>query len=144
MSDGEVAAIQVIDRLGPCKGFTSCYDENWQLIENVNIYYSKGAYQPPPEGLKEMAEKAKELSKACGIFCRIDFYATDKGALFGEFTPTPFMGSFFTPEADKSSINYWDRFCKRKILSKAIVWDTLNGLYNYLKVYFVYREYANY
>ena len=59
MFDGEVAAIQVIDRLGPCKGFTSCYDENWQLIENVNIYYSKGAYQPPPEGLKEMAEKAK-------------------------------------------------------------------------------------
>lgn len=115
MFNGKLATIQVINRLGPSKGFTSCYNENWQQMENVNIYYSKGAFQMPPGCLKEMIEKAKELSEAYEIFCRIDFYATDRGAVFGEFTPTPFMGNFFTLAADKLFVNYWDKFCKGKI-----------------------------
>ena len=45
------------------------------------------------------------------IFVRIDFYATDKGAVFGEFTPTPFRGLFFTPHADKLFIPLWDQYC---------------------------------
>lgn len=113
--NGEVATIQVINRLGPSKGFTTCYNESWELMENVNVYYAKGNYQPPPKCLKEMVEKAKELSKSYEIFVRIDFYATDKGAVFGEFTPTPFLGTNFTPFANTLFIDYWDRFCKGKI-----------------------------
>jgi hypothetical protein len=51
--------------------------------------YPLGEVQRPPKCLSEMIEYARRLSKAYEIFCRIDFYATDKGAVFGEFTPTP-------------------------------------------------------
>jgi hypothetical protein len=44
-----------------------------------------------------MTEAAVRFSKAYEIFCRVDFYATDKGAVFGEFTPIPAVGKGFTP-----------------------------------------------
>jgi len=110
-----VATIQVINRLSPLKGYTTFYNENWELMENANTYYTKGETQAPPRCLKEMIEKAKELSKSYEIFVRIDFYATDKGAVFGEFTPTPFKGANFAACADTLFIVYWDRFCKGKI-----------------------------
>ena len=115
MFNGEVACIEVINRLGPSKGFTTCYNENWQVIENINPYYPEGDYQQPPKCLQELLEKAKELSKSYEIFVRLDFYATYKGAVFGEFTPTPACGDGFTPKAEKLFINYWDRFCKGKV-----------------------------
>ena len=115
MFNGEVATIQVINRLSPSRGTTACYDESWQPMENINTYYTSGNYQPPPKCLHEMVEKAKELSQSYEIFVRIDFYATDKGAVFGEFTPTPFLGSNFTPFADQLFISYWDKYCNNKI-----------------------------
>jgi len=113
--NGEIACIQVINRLGPSKGFTTCYNEKWELIENVNIYYEKGEPQKPPECLLEMLQRVKELSEAYEIFVRIDFYATNKGAVFGEFTATPFRGLYFTLDADKLFIDYWDKFCKGRV-----------------------------
>jgi len=115
MFNEEVATIQVINRLGPSKGFTTCYDENWKVMENVNTYYTKGNAQPAPDCVEEMIEKAKELSKSYEIFVRIDFYATDKGAVFGEFTPTPFLGTNFSAFGEKLLIDYWDKFCNGKI-----------------------------
>jgi len=113
--NGKIATIQVINRLGPSKGFTSCYDENWRVMKNVNDYYTPGAYHPAPRCLSEMVQYAKELSKSYKIFVRIDFYATNKGAVFGEFTPTPFMGRYFTPYGTKLLIDHWNKFCKGKI-----------------------------
>lgn len=113
--DGEIAAIQVINRLSPSEGLTTCYDANWKQIDNVNLYYPVGPYQEPPACLLEMIQQAKQLSKAYGIFARIDFYATDKGAVFGEFTPTPFKGKSFAPSADKMFMQYWDKYCNGKI-----------------------------
>lgn len=109
---GQVACIQVINRLGKKEGFTSFYSENWEMLENMNTLYPASAYQHPPECLQEIITHARELGRSYGIFVRIDFYATDKGAVFGEFTPTPGMGKGFTPFADRMFIDYWDRFCK--------------------------------
>jgi hypothetical protein len=111
MFNGEVASIQVINRLGPSEGCTSCYDENWNQIPNVNLYYPQAPYQQPPNCLQEIIDQAKLLSLSYEIFVRIDFYATDKGSIFGEFTPTPFKGKYFTPEAENMFINYWDKYC---------------------------------
>ena len=113
--NGEIAGIQVINRLSPKKGYTTFYDENWNQIENFNTYYPKGTYQQPPTCLAEMIEHAKILSRAYDIFARIDFSATDKGAVFGEFTPTPFKGFLFTPAGEKMLVNYWDKYCAGKI-----------------------------
>ncbi|WP_439883556.1 ATP-grasp fold amidoligase family protein [Pontibacter sp. MBLB2868] len=111
MFNGEIACIQVINRLSPNQGFTTCYDEHWNQIERINTYYPEGEYQEPPACLNEMIGYAKTLSQAYGIFVRIDFYATDKGACFGEFTPTPFMGKGFTPASEKMLVDYWDKYC---------------------------------
>src|SRR4051794_2704898 len=115
MFNGQLATIQVINRLSPTKGFTTFYDENWQPMENANTYYTKGDLEPAPKCLQEMIAKAKELSRSYEIFVRIDFYATDKGAVFGEFTPTPFKGTNFALSADKLFIDHWERFCQGKI-----------------------------
>lgn len=115
MFAGQIGCIQVINRLNCSQGFTSWYDENWNSISNLTTNYSDGEVQLPPKCLPEMIETAGRLSKSYKIFCRIDFYATDQGAVFGEFTPTPALGKNFTPLGDKLLADYWDKFCKGMI-----------------------------
>jgi len=115
MFNGEVACIQVINRLSPKDGFATYYDENWNQLENITTNYPAGTYQQAPACLKEMIEDAKRLSRIYKIFARIDFYATDNGAVFGEFTPTPAMGRGFTPAAEQMLVSYWDKYCKGMI-----------------------------
>lgn len=109
--NGELAVIDVINRTSPKTGLSSCYDENWNRVDTMSAYYEEAPTQEPPECLSEMIGFAKKLSKAYQIFVRIDFYATDKGAVFGEFTPTPGRGEGFTPDADKKLLQYWEKFC---------------------------------
>ncbi|MEJ7682261.1 MAG: ATP-grasp fold amidoligase family protein [Segetibacter sp.] len=89
MFNGQIGCIQVINRLSNTTGFTSWYDENWNLLPNLTTNYPEGKVQPIPKCLQEMIDYAGKLSKSYEIFVRVDFYATDKGAVFGEFTPTP-------------------------------------------------------
>lgn len=100
MFNGPIAGIQVINRLSASKGLNSWYDENWNQMISITSNYKQGKVQPAPKCLSQMIEYAKKLSKVYKIFARIDFYATDKGAVFGEFTPTPAMRNGFTPEGD--------------------------------------------
>ncbi len=113
--NGEIAGINVINRIGVKECFMRAYDENWNLMHDISNDFPKGAYQDPPDCLKEMVAYAKKLSRAYEMYVRIDFYASDKGAIFGEFTPTPSLGKFFTPEANKLFISYWDKYCKGMI-----------------------------
>lgn len=116
MFNGELAFVQVINRLNVKKGFTSFYDKEWNLLENVNsIYKLAPDLQVKPHCFDEMYDYAVNLSKSYEIFVRADFYATDKGAVFGEFTPTPGLGAAFTPFGDKLLIDHWDQFCKGMI-----------------------------
>lgn len=109
--NGELAVIDVINRTSPKAGLSGCYDEHWNKVDTLSAYYHEAPYQAPPHCLAEMIEHAKKLSKAYQIFVRIDFYATDKGAVFGEFTPTPGRGEGFTIDADKKLLECWDKFC---------------------------------
>lgn len=113
--NGSIAAINVINRFANKDGFMRAYDEDWNLISEIGTDFPKGPYQDPPVCLQEMIAHAKELSKAYEIYVRIDFYAADKGAVFGEFTPTPSRGRYFTPEADKLFAKYWDKYCRGMI-----------------------------
>ncbi len=115
MFNGQVAGIQVINRFSASTGLNSWYDENWNQMISITSNYKQGKVQPAPKCLSQMIEYAKKLSKVYKIFARIDFYATDKGAVFGEFTPTPAMGNGFTPEGDKLLLKYWDKYCKGMI-----------------------------
>lgn len=109
--NGEIASCHLINRLGPKAGFGSFYDENWNYMEPVHPGYTVVGPQPKPECLEEMVEHVKALSKAYQIFCRIDFYATTKGAVFGEFTPTPGMGEGFSKFGHRLMLDYWDKYC---------------------------------
>jgi hypothetical protein len=114
--NGEIARIEVINRLGPNEGTTSLYTPQWKEVESLSFQkYGSAPYEDPPRCLEEMIDQAKAISKAYEIFVRIDFYATDKGAVFGEFTPTPALGKVFTPKAEALFIRYWNQYCEDMI-----------------------------
>ena len=115
MFNGQVACIQVIMRENNKNGCTSWYDENWNFLPNFTTNFPDGQRQPRPECLPEMIDCARRLSNVYKIFIRIDVYATDKGVVFGEVTPTPALGKGFTPPGEKLLTHYWDRFCKGMI-----------------------------
>lgn len=115
MFNGRVACIHLINRLSPKKGFQGFYSENWEQLDCVNDYYEDIPFQKAPACLPEMIRHAKTLSQAYEIFVRIDFYATDKGAVFGEFSPTPHLGGNFTNYGDKLLTSYWDNYCRGMI-----------------------------
>ncbi len=57
-------------------------------------------------------EGCTQAKQSIRHFARMDFYATDKGAVFGEFTPTPFMGTNFTPAGEQMLVANWDKYYK--------------------------------
>jgi hypothetical protein len=109
--NGEIASCQVINRTGPRAGYGSFYDENWNSMEAVHPGYPIIKAQPKPACLDEMIGQVKKLSRAYQIFVRIDFYATTKGAVFGEFTPTPGLGYGYSVYGQKLLLSYWDKYC---------------------------------
>lgn len=109
--NGEVAFIAVVNRLGRREGSHSFYDPSWKVLKKIHTGYPMAPYQPPPACLDEMLYYARKLSKIYRIFVRIDFYATDKGAVFGEFTPTPSLGDGYSNYGEKMLLYYWNKYC---------------------------------
>jgi len=60
-----------------------------------------------PECWDELVLTAKMLGGALNRFTRIDLFATERGVVFGEFTPTPHGGFGFTKWADKWLGEMW-------------------------------------
>jgi hypothetical protein len=115
MFNGKVACIQVITRVNKSEGYTSWYDENWNPLPNLTTNYPDGEEHPVPACFSKMRDTSILLSKSYKIFVRIDFYATDKGVVFGEFSPTPAVGKGFTKPGDKLLTEYWDKYCRGMI-----------------------------
>ena len=113
--NGEIAVVWEIQRIGPKTGHATFYDEHWQQLDEVHVFYPPKEKGPAPKCFPDMVRQAKSLSKAYGIFVRLDFYATDRGAVFGEFTPTPALGRGHTRYGKKRLLKYWDTFCKGQI-----------------------------
>lgn len=112
---GEVACCWVINRESPKTGHASYYDENWNKLKMVNTTYPHKYDPVKPKCYQEMVDQAKKLSIPYDIFVRIDFYATPKGGVFGEFTATPSMGKMYTSYGKKLLLQYWDKYCKGMI-----------------------------
>jgi len=60
-----------------------------------------------PECWEDLVTAAKVIGGALNRFTRIDLFATDRGVVFGEFTPTPHGGRGFTKWADKWLGEMW-------------------------------------
>lgn len=120
MFNGEIACIQVINRgtliEGAKTGTVNYYNENWTSTDKIKTSsFKDGSPQQKPKCLQEMVQSAKVLSRAYEIFVRVDFYATDKGAVFGEFSPTPDGGHSFTKAGSKYLMEKWEIYCKNMI-----------------------------
>lgn len=113
--NGRVACIGVISRLSRNNGFVAYYNEKWEPLKPVNGVYNAGISHQQPKCLEEMLDFAKLMSISYEIFVRIDMYATDKGAVFGEFTPTPGRGGGYTRYGEKLLLPYWDTYCRGMI-----------------------------
>ena len=109
--NGKIASISVIDRVSPKVGYSYFYDENWNKMERLHYLYPGKDEPEKPACFSEMVEQAKRLSELYEIFVRVDFFATSKGAVFCEFTPTPALGRLFTPYGKKLLNEYWDKYC---------------------------------
>ena len=60
-----------------------------------------------PDCWEEMIEAVQTIGKAVGIYMRIDMFATDRGAVFGEFTPTPHGGKGYSKHVDEYLAGFW-------------------------------------
>jgi hypothetical protein len=60
-----------------------------------------------PDFLPDMLSMAQNLGGHLNAFMRIDLYATERGAVFGEFTPFPNHGRGYTPESDAWLGSLW-------------------------------------
>jgi hypothetical protein len=108
---GRIACLYAIDRLSPKKGYGTFYDEHWNRLKKIQFNYPAAENQKKPACFHDMVTTAKKLSISYDVFVRIDLYATAKGCVFGEFTPTPSMGNNFTEYGKKLMLTYWDKYC---------------------------------
>ena len=104
-----VAAIQVIDRaasrarMAPERHYTA----EWQpFAQRLDDTRETGPLMDPPACLDEMVRSASRIGHTLGTFMRIDFFISDKGAVFNEFSSMPYIVP--TPYADAWLGDLWE------------------------------------
>lgn len=60
MFNGQIAGIQVINRLSSSKGLNSWYNENWNEMISITSNYKQGEWQQPPKCLPEMTHMQED------------------------------------------------------------------------------------
>jgi hypothetical protein len=105
-----VGAVQVIERQvggGPTRN--RFYSPAWEpFSDKMRARLPFGQYMDPPRCLDDILNTVRTLGKTYGTYVRIDGFATDRGCVFGEFTPTPARGANFTPYADEYLGALWE------------------------------------
>lgn len=103
-----IAGIYVVRRKTVKQAKHRFYTAEWKPFSEVMMRtHPLDDLTNPPKCLEEMLAFARTLGKAYGAFVRIDFYATDKGCVFSEFTPTPTLGRGYTPYASQYFLKLW-------------------------------------
>lgn len=110
-----VAAIEVVHRFSNRQAHNGFYTPSWERFQDpVNLNLPRADTVPPPRCLEQMLTWARRLGVAYGTYVRCDFYATDQGCVFGEFSSTPDSGHGYTPFADRYLGDLWqDAFADR-------------------------------
>lgn len=87
---GTIAAVQVMERLGPALARHRYYTTGFEpLPDDLDAAFPPLAPQRPPAFLPEMLRQAETLGAALGVYMRIDFFASDHGCVFNEFSSVP-------------------------------------------------------
>lgn len=107
-----IAYCQIIERHSRSNPKANRYwfvDEDFKTIEKqiMNDQVQATEKISKPDCWGELVEVCKLLGGELNRFTRIDLYATNRGAVFGEFTPTPHGGRGFTKFADRWLGDIW-------------------------------------
>ena len=108
-----IAAIALLRRSAENLKKYSCdhYTPSWDPIEEDFLTVERSNLVESPACLDEMIASSRRLSASYGCPVRIDFYATDSGCLFSEFSTVPALDPYITPFADELLGRAWqERF----------------------------------
>jgi len=106
-----VGAVQVIERTGRQAGPHRFYTPGWEPFPDaMSGRYPVAPPRPAPHFLAEMLDAATRLGEAIGTYMRIDFFGSDAGAVFNEFSSTPQLSDLpFSPECEELLASLWER-----------------------------------
>jgi hypothetical protein len=94
---GKVGAVEVVLRKGgdipPKFGF---FTPEWSKLSHGYRTKLELDWIDPPKHLDEILECASRLSKVYETYVRSDFYSSDEGCVFGEFSSVPGNGHDYT------------------------------------------------
>ena len=104
-----VAAVQVMARNGMRADGHRFYTADWRpFADPMNTDLPQMAPGDPPRCLDEMLALATRLGAALGTYMRIDFFASDCGCVFNEFSSAPMGGHYYTPLCDELFGALWE------------------------------------
>ena len=109
-----VAAVQIFHRTSIYDGGVTqrMYTPDWQpFTDPMDVAVPRAPVVEAPACLDEMLECASRLGRELGTYMRVDFFATDRGCVFNEFSSTPRRGQYVTPFCDALFAALWDEHC---------------------------------
>ena len=105
---GHVAAVYYVESAGPGEWRQRYYTPDWQPFDDrMNTFVPEAELREPPGCLEEMVRLAGRMGAELGTYMRIDFFATDRGCVFNEFSSVPVGGRENTPYCDELFGELW-------------------------------------
>jgi hypothetical protein len=111
---GHVAAIQVVERRAALDLKSHYYTTGWESMRDpmTTLLPFDEQIRDPPGCLKTMLALAAALGASIGTYMRVDFFLTDRGCVFNEFSSVPGGGSrWCTPYCDDLFGRLWMEEC---------------------------------
>lgn len=105
---GEIAAGYAVESVGPDEWRQRHYTPDWEPIDDpMSTFLPQADPRDPPGCLQEMLDLTQLLGAELGTYMRIDFFATDRGCMFNEFSSVPLNGGHNTPYCDELFGAFW-------------------------------------
>jgi hypothetical protein len=93
-----VAAVELLERTGVNADSRRYYTPAWEPFKDLmHVALARAEVRDPPRGLEAMLARASALGAAFGTYMRIDFFASELGCVFNEFSSVPLLGRDYTP-----------------------------------------------
>lgn len=111
--NGFIGAVQVYDWQAVNTRF---YQQDWNSFDFSFIAdHEPDVARSAPANLDELLDYASRLSRAYGLYIRVDFLLSDRGFVFGEMCATPGDAQYYTPDAVDHFSRLWDEHLGDKI-----------------------------
>lgn len=109
---GRVHLLYVVNRnFGHETSYSSWFARPWTYInDRMNHLCLFGPNMMKPAGYDLLLAAADQLAQVLGVYVRIDFYLTNNGPVFGEFTPFPDHGLYNTEIGERALSQLWSLF----------------------------------